>query len=294
MGLSLSKSTENSLTLQQSNNSNLPSEEVANNLYHANNNKYLTTLDYSDLKRGKRELPFLDGGMSNNSTIDSYNDIRFTSNKNRYAKYNIFKIISKLENNTQLGGNDEENQNTTLATDDNAIQHIKELISKELNNSNNSSQVGAGCGCDTELKGGAKAKKTKATKAKGKKTNKKKVLKTKNEWGNMNNSSSSSSSSSSNDDTSSSSSSSSSLSSVNKKSSVNSTFKKTESLEKSDNNVNKVSDSTESDNTESNDESASSNEDESVENGLSIFPFNSSEVNSSASEKHLTMLRRKI
>jgi uncharacterized protein (DUF779 family) len=149
----------------------------------------------------------------------------------------------------------------SITSDNDAINHIKELINNELTNLKNN-QSGGGCECEKPMTGGKKKAKV-AAKGKGRKLSRSQGVET------------SSSSSTTNDD-SSSDDSSDSENGVNSNSSLHNS--ESQSQSQSESGV-----------------SSSQSETMSSQNGgLSIFPFNSSEVRSSRSEKNMKMIRRKI
>ena len=98
----------------------------------ADSNDLLDTLNISDFKT-KLPLPIIGGGDDELEHV------------NRYNKYDIFKLISKLDSNGQRGGNDDEMNNEsntdsnykTISSDNEAMNHIKNIINAELENLNN-------------------------------------------------------------------------------------------------------------------------------------------------------------
>jgi hypothetical protein len=196
--------------------------------------------DNNSLYGGNRYNYYDDDDSDNN-----YRNTKFISSKNRFNKYDLFKVINELENKKKVnrnlrGGNLEEDLSKSISNDD-AMEQVQKIILKELDKVSNTNMTGGGdCGCDgsKNFSGGAKK-----NNAKGKKNNKKlfggsssekvKLESTQSEE----NSSSSSSSSSSTEETS---------------------------------------------------------NGENREDGLSIFPMNSSDINSSSAEKALRMTRRRI
>jgi hypothetical protein len=243
----------------------------------------LDSLDIADLREtvnvgsvDKIPLPIIGGKKEELNNSNGYNfmlggakDIRFKSDRQRYLRYNIFKVISQLEEfekiqqkggadiNLNNGNNDDEDDDEkyqSITSDNKAIDHIKKLINNELQNLKNN-QRGGNCDCDTQ-KGGAKKK--------SKKNNKKNA--TKGPVSQQQSYSDSDSDTSTTDSVSGSGSDSSS----------------------SD------SDSLGTDNGSNQSESGVSSTMSSEQGGLSIFPFNSSEVKSSHSEKNMKMIRRKI
>lgn len=291
--------------------------------------KILDSLNITEfgVNTNKPTLPVLGGNLSKkdedededleNNLNDLYtdfnlvggnnNDIRFMSKRRRYLKHNIFKILNQLNNseNNQKGGNGEEEYLST-SSDDSAIKNIKDIILKEVNKiAKSSGQLGAGCGCDkNKQQGGAKSK-SKAKSSKSAKSAKSAKSKSKQKGGE----SDSTENQKSEEDSSSSSSSSESGSSSSSSSSETET--ETEKLNESSYNEGSVDpensqseedlDETEDDEseetTDSKDksETVTSEKSSTQKGGLSIFPFNSSEIKTSASEKrNMRMIRRKI
>ncbi len=232
------------------------------------NEDLLDSLNITELNRAniKEPLPIIGGNYDdsdsnndNNSLYGgnryNYNDdddsnnnrnTKFISSKNRFNKYDLFKVINELENKKKVnrnlrGGNLEEDLSKSISNDD-AMEQVQKIILKELDKvSNNTNMTGGGdCGCDgsKNLSGGAKKKNAKVNKNNkklfgGSSSEKVKLESTQSEE----NSSSSSSSSSS---------------------------------------------------------SVETSNGENREDGLSIFPMNSSDINSSSAEKTLRMTRRRI
>ena len=172
-------------------------------------------------------------------------------------------MIKNLEDSYQNGGGDNLSspQETENMSDEKTMNHIKNIILKELDNLKdyNADQLGGDCGCD----------------------------KNKQQGGNNNKY---------NDDSSSSTSSSSSSSIVEHGKNKKSKSKKSKSNKFKESTSNFFIETSESGKDK---ESSSSNKietsnDEDEEEGLSIFPFNSSDVKSSISVKNYRMLRRKI
>jgi len=235
--------------------------------------------------------------------------------KKRYTKYDLFKMLQEMDSEFQRGGNDNtENGEESDLSDTKAMEHIKNVILKELNNlkANKANQLGGNCGCDG----------TKENKMPLKKINMKNIiLEEDNELvggyrgkreERVDDSSSSTSSSTS-------SSSSTSIKPENGKRKGKKQGKKTKQnknnlKQSTDTDSSKffieTSESGKGDNEEvtsngKNDDSSdnkknnkksssSSDEQKDSEEGLSIFPFNSSDVKSSLSVKNYRMLRRKI
>jgi hypothetical protein len=214
-------------------------------------------------------------------------DVRFMQKRRNYLKHNIFKIISQLERTTNQTGGAASDGYLSTSSDDETMKKMKDIILAEVNKLNEQQrvqlggncgcgpklneqqrvQLGGNCGCGTksnEQNGGAKKNK-KSKKSKDvvqKKTRKHKSRKQK--GGDTDSDSSGSSSDSSYESSYESSS----------ESDTDDEGKYGSSLNHSG--------------------SDDSNSD-SQKGGLSIFPFNSSEVKSTVSEKkNMRMIRRKI
>lgn len=264
-----------------------------------NEKEFLESLNISDLhiEQKKPSLPIVGGqnepNLDNKVNYDidfdlvggNNNDVRFMARRRRYLRHNIFKILADLDG--QKGGNGdggEDEKYLSTSSDDEAIKNIKEIILKEVSKLNSASaQSGGGCGCDgnkseNEQDGGARRRKSKSKKQKGGDRRQKKQDVEKDD----SSSSSDSTSSSSDDDEDS--------YNPKQKTTKRKNNKKLESSLKTE-------PSEESDENEESDESSEKSEEssESQRGGLSIFPFNSSEVKSSISEKkNMRMIRRKI
>lgn len=253
------------------------------------------------------------------------NDIRFMSKKRRYLRHNIFKILSQLDNvnKSQKGGNVEEDEKyLSTSSDDEAIKHIKNIILREVNklNSDSNNQLGGDCGCDgnkeapvesdEEQRGGAKKKSKKVVKKSKSKSKSSKSKKPRKQKGgdrrkkqdtkkDDSTSSSSSSSSSSSEDTEESYNSKNKSSLNQSESSLDVKNKDTTDVTESDESED-VSDSSDNsgssvEETEDTEETEETESEGSQKGGLSIFPFNSSEIKSTVSEKkNMRMIRRKI
>jgi hypothetical protein len=279
----------------------------------------------------KKKIPML-GGFKVNSNLSETSDNIFNGLENkterkRYTKYDLFKILRDLDVDTeapQQGGNpdgnpDSDNDDKSSLNDDKSMEHIKNIILKELETlkTNKSQQLGgSGCGCD-----GSGDKKN--SRKLSSKLNLNNVIiddsETKQLGGTVIIDASSSSTTSDESESSSSelgkakkSKSSKSLKSSKKsKSKYSSKSKKIQKQESSDSDSHFQIDTSESEfgdgkeqtsNGESDEKSESEKrkpreepkEETDSEEGLSIFPFNSSDVKSSQSIKNYRMLRRKI
>jgi hypothetical protein len=255
-------------------------------------------------------------------------------NNKRYTKYDLFKILKDIDSEFQKGGKEENNsdENSSL-NDEKSMDHIKNIILKELENlkKNKSEQLGgAGCVCDgtkqnkfsmknveveQQIQGGGAIvidnpssdsssssstsssevgkKKGKTVTKKAKKNTKsskkaKKSLSISNEDDDNDNNGESNSSrffietseSGTNEHTS------------NADFSENGKKKKKTKAKKIIKNKVYDKEEDEDENEENNDDNTKENNSDSE--GLSIFPFNSSDVKSSLSVKNYRMLRRKI
>ncbi len=209
----------------------------------------------------KEPLPIIGGQYSDvnmEEEEEDYNDYskntRFIPSKNRFNKYDLFKVINELENKKKLnrnlkGGNLEEDLSKSISDDD-AMEQVQNIILQELDKVSNKNMTGGGdCGCNgskNNLEGGKK---------KAGKKNQKKAKKT--------------------------------------LTGGDSSSEKIK-LESSDSSGSSdSSDSSDSKSTSSNNNSSNGESDE-KENGLSIFPMNSSDVNNSSSERNFRMLRRRV
>jgi hypothetical protein len=245
----------------------------------------------------KKQIPMIGGFNSNLMTESSdeiLNGFKNKSGRKRYTKYDLFKMLKNLDIDTEVpqqgGGDNDEGESTSL-NDDKSMEHIKNIILNELSTlkKEKSHQLGGnGCGCSGDKKVSHKM---------SSKLNLNKVIVDDEETKQMGGAviidgSSSSSSSSSDSD------SDSSELGKSKKSKKSKKIKKEETeseesskffIETSESgmgiNYDKKSDEEQTSNGENDNES---------EEGLSIFPFNSSDVKSSLSIKNYRMLRRKI
>lgn len=235
---------------------------------------------------GKKSFPII-GGANINLSESSENALYPLENKSgrkRYTKYDLFKILRDLDIETEvpqhggLGDNVETEDNTSL-NDDKSMSHIKDIILKELETlkANKSHQLGGnGCGCES---------------------NKNEKFSTKLNLNNVVCSDmeepivggtiiiDASSSSTTTDDSETSSSELGKKKSKSKKSKGKKSLKRTDTESEDSKFHFDTSESGHEDNQTSNEES---------EEGLSIFPFNSSDVKSTQSIKNYRMLRRKI
>ena len=285
---------------------------------------------------GKKKIPMIGGNnnyMNLSETSDNVlNGFQNKSGRKRYTKYDLFKILRDLDIETEVqegganmgvgagagaGAGAESNVESSL-NDDESMEHIKNIILKELATlrDNKSKQVGGtGCGCS-----GSADSVEKNSKKLSSKLNMKKIIiddNSKQLGGAVVIDDSSSTSSSSDDSDSSSSEMGKSKASKSKASKSKSVYAKQSENSESEANSNFYIETSESgigiNNTETsngddnkknteNDEDEDEDEDEDKhkvqsdesEEGLSIFPFNSSDVKSSRSIRNYRMLRRKI
>jgi hypothetical protein len=206
--------------------------------------------------------------------------------KNRYNKYDVFTTIQKAEREFLVGGfnSDNETHEKTEEDNDKTMKHIKNIILDELNNLNHNilNQHGAGgCNCDKDDE-----------------KDKEETKEVKQEGGFY----SSSSSDSSNFSTSSSSDSTEVVKKNSKhqnkskhypvisRSKTSKKSKKSKKHDSSDSESNLFEGNLVINNSDDNNTSNNSQ----TEEGLSIFPFNSSDVKSSVSDRHHKILKRKI
>jgi hypothetical protein len=273
---------------------NIPSdfkEMIGGNTMYRNNlndPNFYEKPDLNELNEVLQQIAQMNGGGNN----------ELMPIRERYNRYDVFKTIHQIEDNLQ-GGADGKNGSKNKAMD-----HIKDIIFEQLRSLEKTKQNGSGgCGCGAS-KPGQEAVST---------------------GGYIDSSSSSSSSSYSSDDSATPDSSSSTNSSsgdygkFNKKASKKSKKSKKSSKknkynsedsnfivetsqvggsEDSTSSSTSKSSSTTSDDSSSSEKgiknSTSNGNFNESEEGLSVFPFNSSDVNSISSRKNFRMLRRKI
>jgi hypothetical protein len=210
----------------------------------------------------KEPLPIIGGQYSDFNHYDQDDETeeetlsrntRFIPSKNRFNKYDLFKVINELENKKKLnrnlkGGNVEEELTKSLSDND-AMEQVQKIILQELDKVSNRNMTGGGdCGCNgskNNLEGGKK---------KSVKKNQKKTKKT-----------------------------------LSSEDSLSEKIK----LNSSEGSNTETETDSESESESSSSIKQSSNG-ESEDNGLSIFPMNSSDVNNSSSERNSRMLRRRI
>ena len=270
---------------------------------------------------GKKSIPLLGGfGVNLSETSDDIlGGFENKTGRKRYTKYDLFKILRELDVDTEAhqqgGGNDEGDDETDVKSslnDEKSMEHIKNIILKELETlkTNKSQQLGgSGCGCN-----GSGNKNTRKLSSKLNLNN----IIIDNEGDKQLGGTvliDASSSSTTSDDSESSSSSDHGYDKSKKSKSTKSSksLKKNQSQESSDSDSHFHIDTTESglndkgdqtSNGGGSDEKTESEKSSEIkrktkdktdsEDGLSIFPFNSSDVKSSVSIKNYRMLRRKI
>lgn len=282
----------------------------------------------------RKQIPMLGGYKNNlleSSDNDMYGyGLENKTGRKRYTKYDLFKILRDLDVETEAdlnnirGGegiqetqetkekkpNESDSDNSSL-NDEKSMAHIKNVILKELETlkTNKSKQMGGnGCGCGTTNTGADSGVKTNSRKSSSKLNLNNVVVEGEEnkQMGGMVIIDASSSSTTSDESTSSSSSSSSSSELGKKKKSKGKKLLKKKETETSDSRFFiETSESGISNDhlNDSEDENTSNGENDDLdekkhksesEEGLSIFPFNSSDVKSSLSIKNYRMLRRKI
>ena len=280
-------------------------EEKLNNIKKLFNNNddtsdILDTLNLTDFNEEKKKpLPMI-GGFNNSSGLYTNSDDDNNLQRKRYTKYDLFKMLKEIDSEFQMGGNDEQDDNESSLNDEKSLEHIKSVILKELENLKNSKSQqlgGSGCGCDSGNK-----KKLASTK----KLSNVNIDNQKQVGGTIMVDDSSSSTSSTDD--------SSSTDSDNEAGKKSKKSKKSSKKNKKSKSIKKYNQSDSDDNSSrffietsesgkekekvtSNGEDSdkkNDNEDNEDSEGLSIFPFNSSDVKSSLSIKNYRMLRRKI
>jgi hypothetical protein len=222
----------------------------------------LDSLNITELNRVniKEPLPII-GGHNSDFEEEEENlnrNTKFISSKNRFNKYDLFKVINELENKNKInrnlkGGHLEEEELSKSISNDDAMEQVQKIILQELEKVSNKNMTGGGdCGCNgskNNLEGGRKKtvkKNESKVQAKTKKT---------------------------------------------LKGGDSSSEKIKLATSQSDSSYNSSSISS------SEEEKLSSNgnsEENEEENGLSIFPMNSSDVNNSSSERKFRMLRRRV
>lgn len=256
---------------------------------------------------GKKSIPLLGGfGVNLSETSDDvFGGLENKSGRKRYTKYDLFKILKDLDIDTegpQQGGGSDESDVKSSSNDEKSMEHIKNIILKELETlkTNKSQQLGgSGCDCNNS--------RHKNTRKLSSKLNLNNIIiddENDKQLGGTVIIDASSSSTTSNDSESSSSELGYGKTKKSKKSS-----KKNQRQESSDSDSHFHIDTSESGLSDrgeqtSNGESEKSEKSSEVkrkkkdetdsEEGLSIFPFNSSDVKSSVSIKNYRMLRRKI
>ena len=257
---------------------NKNNDKNKNNEEGNNNNENKNNEEGNNNDENNQEGNNDDKNKNDNSTSSENNDNDQLGGKQRYKKYDLSRLIENLENKIQDGGNVEDSY--TFSDNEN-MEQLKKVILKELDELKKNKVGGSNCDCNNQ-KGGELYEVDDST------------------------SSSSSSTTLNSDSTSSSSSSSSDFfakkrgkkefhqenKSDNKKADKRQNKKpeRKEKIEESDSSKFhfEPSDTTEVSEKLENIETSNSEE------GLSIFPFNSSDIKSSISAKNYKMLRRRV
>lgn len=285
-----------------------------------------TQPDEKEQVGGKKSIPLL-GGFDVNLSETSDNGMGGLENKTgrkRYTKYDLFKILRDLDVDTEVqqqGGNgngngnvgDDETDVKSSSNDEKSMEHIKNIILKELETlkTSKSKQLGgSGCGCDSS------GDKNKNTRKVSSKLNLNNIIiddEDNKQLGGTVIIDASSSSTTTDDDSESSSSELGYGKAKKSKSSKKSKKSKENQRQESDDSdshfhidtsesglINKEEQTSngESDGDKESEKSSEikkkTKDETDSEEGLSIFPFNSSDVKSSVSIKNYRMLRRKI
>ena len=306
---------------EENENINKPEEEVKNinkpNEPQKQENEQKEPKEPEKLEKeqlgGKKRIPLLGGfGVNLSETSDMvFSGLENKTGRKRYTKYDLFKILRNLdldtEDNQKGGGDDDVSDVKSSSNDEKSMEHIKNIILKELETlkTNKSQQLGgSGCGCN-----GIEDKKN--SRKLSSKLNLNNIIidddnKNKQLGGTVIIDASSSSTTS--DDSESSSSEFGKVKAKKSKKSKKSKSSKKyqrEETENSESDSHFFIDTSESgfgddkeqtSNGESDEKSVSDKRKDETdsEEGLSIFPFNSSDVKSSVSIKNYRMLRRKI
>ena len=96
----------------------------------------------------KKPIPML-GGTSMYGGNDDKDETE--AGNHRYTKYDLFRILKQMDSDFQKGGNDENDVESSL-NDEKSMEHIKNIILKELDNLKKSKAQhlgGSKCGCDS-------------------------------------------------------------------------------------------------------------------------------------------------
>jgi hypothetical protein len=225
--------------------------------------------NYEEEEEENLHRNFKGGKYSNYEEEEEENlnrNTKFISSKNRFNKYDLFKVINELENKNKInknlrGGNIEEEELSKSISNEDAMEQVQKIILQELEKVSNKNMTGGGdCGCNgskNNLEGGRKKTvKKNQPEAKTKKT--KKTLK-----GGVS-------------------------------SSEKIKLATSQSGSESSYNSSSISSSISSSEEELSSNGNNEENEKSEENGLSIFPMNSSDVNNSSSERKFRMLRRRV
>ena len=99
---------------------------------------------------GKRQIPMI-GGNGTNITSDISYGLKNSSGRKRYTKYDLFKILKDLDVDTEIQqqGGDNNDVNSDVKSDSDNANNIKNIILQELKSLETNNQTGGlGCGCD--------------------------------------------------------------------------------------------------------------------------------------------------
>ena len=136
-------------------------EEKLNNIKKLFNNNddtddILESLNITEFKGengdGKKPLPMVGGyGSGDVETSDAESN---KLQRKRYTKYDLFKMLKEIDSEFQTGGenNEDGDGDESSLNDKESMENIKKVILKELQNlkENKSQQLGGvGCGCDS-------------------------------------------------------------------------------------------------------------------------------------------------
>ena len=111
----------------------------------------LVSLEITELKEKNNENESKENQSKENNIVGG------KMKKERFRKYDVFRMINNLEkdfikeNNLQKGGNNNETENIVSSNEEN-MEHIKQVILKELDNLKEAELVGGECGCDNDRK----------------------------------------------------------------------------------------------------------------------------------------------
>jgi len=137
-------------------------KKLFNNINEGDADDILESLDITEFKKDdnvKKPIPMVGGfGYSDDEEVDSAKLPR-----RRYTKYDLFRMLKDLESDLQTGGGDDDDNNNVDSSldDEKSMDNIKRVILKELQNlkENKSQQLGGvGCDCNTSKENNRKAK----------------------------------------------------------------------------------------------------------------------------------------